>query len=122
MATPSFQSVVQPDQRINRLATMNATGASRPPAGARYGRTASGSRLRKTPKESGAPAYISTLALVIKPTSDFQLGNGRKQMQPMTKATISPNHGTPRSFVFSNARGTYPFLLRPYDTRDVDVV
>jgi hypothetical protein len=44
---------------------------------------------------------MSTLALVISPTSDFQLGNGRKQMQPMTKAVISPNHGTPRRSVRS---------------------
>jgi hypothetical protein len=50
---------------------------------------------------SGAPAYISTLALVISPTSDFQLGKGRKQMQPMTKAVRRPNQGTPRLFVRS---------------------
>src|SRR3954468_8000005 len=106
MATPSFQSVVQPDQRISRLATMNATGASTPPAGARYGRGASGSRLRKTPNESGAPAYMSTLALVIKPTSDFQLGNGRKQMQPTTNAGTTPNHGTPRVLIRSKICGT----------------
>src|SRR3954453_8021089 len=121
-ARPSFQSVVQPDQRMSRLATTKASGARTVPAGARYGRSCSGNRLRNAPKASGAPAYMSTLALVIRPTSDFQLGNGRKQMQPTMKATISPNHGTPRSFVFSNAVGTYPFLLSPYATREVDVV
>ena len=65
---------------------MNASGAKNPPRGSRKGRSASGSRLRKTPSESGAPAYISTDALVIRPTSDCQLGNGRKQMQPVTNA------------------------------------
>jgi hypothetical protein len=39
---------------------------------------------------------MSTLALVMSPTSDFQLGNGRKQTHPMTKAVTSPNHGMPR--------------------------
>ena len=75
-------------------------------AGRRYGRSASGRRLRKTPSASGAPAYISTLALVIRPTSDFQLGNGRKQMQPSTKAVSRPSHGIPRRSVDSNQRGT----------------
>ena len=39
---------------------------------------------------------MSTLALVMSPTSDFQLGKGRKHTQPMTKAVIRPNHGMPR--------------------------
>ena len=101
IAMPSFQSVVQPDHRISRFATTKASGASTEPAGARYGRSASGSRRRNTPKESGAPAYISTLALVISPTSDLQLGNGRKQTQPTTNAVMRPTHGTPRLFVRS---------------------
>jgi hypothetical protein len=44
---------------------------------------------------------MSTLALVISPTSDFQLGNGRKQMHPTTKAVTRPTHGMPAAFVRS---------------------
>src|SRR5436190_5653151 len=105
MATPSRQTVSQPDQRMSRLATTNASGASTGPSGARHGRSAYGSRRRKTPKAKGAPAYMSTLAAVIKPTSDVQLGNGRKQTQPTTKAVIRPNHGTPRRSVASYTVG-----------------
>src|SRR6476469_1382063 len=102
---PSRQSVSQPDQRMSRFATMNASGASTEPAGARHGRSAFGSRRRKPPNASGAPAYMSTLAAVISPTSDVQLGNGRKQTQPTTKAVIRPNHGTPRLSVDSYTVG-----------------
>src|SRR3954471_19751627 len=105
IAIPSFQSVVQPDQRMSRLAMTNASGDMKPAAGSRYGRLASGSRLRNTPSERGAPAYMRTLALVMRPTSDCQLGNGRKQMQPTTNAATSPIHGTPRLVVDSNALG-----------------
>ena len=122
MATPSRQSVSQPDQRMSRLATTNASGASTAPNGARHGRSASGSRRRKTPKASGAPAYMRTLAAVISPTSDVQLGNGRKQTHPTTKAVTNPNHGTPRRSVASYTVGKYPFRLRPYETRELDVV
>ena len=34
------------------------------------------------------------------------LGNGKKQMQPVTKAAISPTHGTPRSLTHSKGVGT----------------
>ena len=83
-----------------------ATGDRTPATGSRNGRSWSGSRLRNTPSDSGAPAYISTDALVIRPTSDCQLGNGRKQMQPVTKAAIRPTHGTPRALVHSKIDGT----------------
>src|SRR4051812_43667823 len=96
IATPSFQSVAQPDQRISRFATTKASGERTTAAGRRYGRSADGIRDRKAPRASGAPAYIKTLALVIRPTSDFQLGKGRKQMQPTTNAVKSPTHGMPR--------------------------
>ena len=86
---------------MSRFATTNESGAGTGPNGARQGRSASGSRRRKTPKASGAPAYISTLAAVISPTRDVQLGNGRKQTQPTTNAVISPNQGTPRRSVDS---------------------
>ena len=94
-----------PDQRMIRPETTNASGARTPAAGIRYGRSAFGSCLRKTPSESGAPAYISTLALVISPTSDCQLGNGRKQMQPTMNAVITPTQGTRASLSRSNHTG-----------------
>src|SRR3954453_16245184 len=96
MATPSFQSVFQPDHRMISPETMNASGERTAAAGRRYGRTASGSRRRKTPRASGAPAYIRTVALVISPTRDCQLGKGRKQMQPTMNDVITPTHGTLR--------------------------
>src|ERR1043166_2221456 len=96
IASPSFQMTIHPDQRISRFATTNASGASTAPNGALYGRAALGRRRRKTPIASGAPAYMSTLAPLMSPTSDPQLGNGRKQMQPTTNAVPTPNHGTPR--------------------------
>src|ERR687885_1802525 len=97
MATPSFQSVSHPDHRMISPDTMKASGERIPAAGRRHGRSAFGRRLRNTPRDSGAPAYINTLALVISPTRDCQLGNGRKQMQPTTKEVITPIHGTLRS-------------------------
>src|SRR5690348_8064788 len=103
---PSFQSVVQPDHRIRKLATTKANGDIQPPPGSRYGRSTFGRRRRKTPKDRGAPAYISTLALVISPTSERQLGNGRKHTQPTTKAAMRPTHGTPLRLVASKADGT----------------
>src|SRR5437763_13655113 len=105
IAIPSRHTVSQPDQRISRFATTNESGASTGPAGARHGRSACGNRRRKTPKASGAPAYMRTLAAVISPTSDVQLGNGRKQTQPTTNAVIRPNHGTPRLSVDSYTVG-----------------
>src|SRR4051794_26163891 len=106
IAIPNFQTVSQVAHRMIRLETTNASGHRNSAAGSRYGRSASGSRRRKTPRDSGAPAYMSTLALVIRPTNDCQLGNGRKQMQPATNAAIRPTHGTPRSLVHSNGVGT----------------
>src|SRR6478736_775899 len=96
MATPSFQSVSQVVHMMIRLEIAKPTGDRIPTAGRRNGRSWSGSRLRNALSDSGAPAYISTDALVIRPTSDCQLGKGRKHTQPMTKAVITPNHGTPR--------------------------
>src|SRR4051794_6758729 len=103
-------------------ATTTAGGESPPAAGSRQGRSAFGSRRRKTPRAKGAPAYISTLALVIRPTSDCQLGKGRKQMQPTTNEVITPTHGTARSFSRSYHWGKYPLRDRPYETRDVAAV
>ena len=72
-------------------------------AGSRYGRSASGSACGRRPRDSGAPAYISTLALVIRPTSDCQLGNGRKQMQPATKDDDQAEPRHPRRLVRSKS-------------------
>src|SRR3954453_12153403 len=96
MATPSFQSVFHVVHKMIRLATENAAGDKMPATGSRNGRSWSGRRLRKALSESGAPAYMSTDALVIRPTNDCQDGNGRKQMQPVTKAATSPTQGTAR--------------------------
>src|SRR5437773_1409310 len=105
MATPSFQSVFHPDHRMMKFATMNAIAEKTSPYGSRHGRSASGSRRRKTPKDNGAPAYIRTLALVIRPISDCQLGNGRKQTHPMMNAKSTPSHGTLLRLSRSNMTG-----------------
>ena len=44
---------------------------------------------------SGAPAYISTLALVTRLTRECQLGNGSRKTSPAKNATIRLIHGTP---------------------------
>src|SRR3954467_196539 len=113
IATPSFQSVDQPVHRMMRLETTNAAGEITEAAGSRQGRSAFGNRRRKTPSDSGAPAYISTLALVIRPTSDCQLGNGRKQMQPTMNDVITPTQGPRASLSRSNHTGKYPLRLSP---------
>src|SRR4051794_40144829 len=106
IAIPSFQSVSQVDHKMISPEIVNPNGAMNPAIGSRYGRSASGRRLRKAPRDKGAPAYMRTLALVISPTRDCQLGKGRKQMQPVMKAPIRPTHGTPRSLTHSNGVGT----------------
>src|SRR3954447_7956950 len=106
IAIPSIQSVSQLDHKMISPEIVTPNGAMKPAMGSRYGRSASGKRLRNAPSDNGAPAYISTLALVISPTRDCQLGNGRKQMQPVTKAPIRSTHGTPRSLTHSNGVGT----------------
>src|SRR3954453_19000448 len=111
MAIPSFQSVSQVVHRMISPEIENATGQRTAAIGSRNGRSASGSLLRKTPRERGAPAYISTDALVISPTSDCQDGNGRKQMQPVMNAAMRPTHGTRRSLVHSNIDGTEPLMF-----------
>src|SRR6476620_1191176 len=103
---PSFQSVSQVVHMMIRLEIAKPTGDRIPTAGRRNGRSWSGRRLRNALSDSGAPAYISTEALVIRPTSDCQLGKGRKQMQPVTKAAIRPTHGTPRALTHSKGVGT----------------
>ena len=80
---------------MSRSATANAAGASTAAAGIRYGRLASGTWPRNAPTDSGAPAYISTLAPVIRPTSECQLGNGSRNSSPIRNAKISPTHGMP---------------------------
>ena len=74
---------------------MNASGASTAAAGIRYGRGASGTWPRNAPSDSGAPAYISTLAEVTRPTRECQLGNGSRNSRPNRNAMIRLNQGTP---------------------------
>src|SRR4029079_1275950 len=105
MATPSFQSVAQADHKMISPEMVNPNGAMNPAIGRPYGRSVSGRRLRKAPSDNGAPAYINTLALVISPTRDCQLGKGKKQMHPVTNAALSPTPGTPRSLTPSNGAG-----------------
>ena len=45
------------------------------------------------------------VAEVTRPTSDCQLGNGRKQSSPMTKASRMDQYGTPRALTRVNGRG-----------------
>src|SRR5580658_721496 len=94
-------------------AKMNASGDIQTAHGIRYGRSASGTCLRNAERASGAPAYISTLALVTRPTSDFQLGNGSRNTRPMMNAVIRLNHGTPFLSVQRKTGGKYRFLARP---------
>src|SRR6266581_4287039 len=98
---------------MSRLAMTNANGASTGANGIRYGRLASGTWPRNAPMASGPPAYISTLAAVIRPTSECQLGNGSRKNNPTTNAARTPNHGTPFGLVLSNTCGKYRFLARP---------
>src|SRR5260370_30284031 len=101
---------------------MNAAGASTAAAGKRYGRFASGTCPRNAARASGAPAYISTLAPVIRPTSECQLGNGSRKSSPNKNAKISPTHGTPLAVVLLKNCGAYRFLAGPWRTREVPVV
>jgi len=104
-------------------AEMNETGASTGPQGRRYGRSASGFWWRRAPRASGAPAYIRTVAEVMKPTRLCQPGNGRKSKRPIRKVKTSPKTGTFDSrVVFSKMEGTCPFLLMPNVMRLVVVV
>src|SRR5262252_4319627 len=96
-----------------RLEMMNATGAITEAPGIRYGRSASGTVLRNAPRDSGAPAYISTLAEVTRPTSECQLGNGSRKNSPATNARSRLTHGTPRASVLWKICGKYRFLARP---------
>src|SRR5258708_969031 len=78
---------------MSRSAMTNATGASTAAPGMRYGRVVSGTWSRNAARDSGAPAYISTLAPVMRPTSERQLGNGSRKNSPNTNAKSSPTHG-----------------------------
>ncbi len=49
---------------------------------------------RSAPRASGAPAYMSTEALVTTPTSLFQLGNGSRKSRPMIAVITMPKTGT----------------------------
>src|SRR5260370_17836014 len=104
---------------MSRSATTNAAGASTMAHGMRYGRFASGTCPRKAPRESGAPAYISTLAPVIRPTSECHLGNGSRKSSPNKNAKITPTHGTPLALHLLQTFGAYRFLRGPHLTPHV---
>ena len=91
----------------------NEAGASTWYHGSRYGRDASGTWLRNAPRDSGAPAYISTLAPTMMPTSECQLGNGSRKSSPNRNAPISPTHGMPLLLTLAKICGAYRFLARP---------
>ena len=78
---------------------MNATGPRTTAPGILYGRSASGTVLRSALIDSGAPAYMSTLAPVTRETSECQLGNGSRNTSPNRKAKIRLTHGTPAALV-----------------------
>src|SRR5262249_36193064 len=101
-----------------RLAMMKATGAITGAAGSLYGRFASGNSPRSAPSDSGAPAYISTLAEVTSPTKALQLGNGSRNTRPARKARIRLTHGMPFLPTLPKTGGWYRFRDRPYPTRD----
>src|SRR6185437_544210 len=96
-----------------RLAMMKAIGEMIAAPGILYGRATSGRTLRKAPRASGAPAYISTLAEVTSPTSECQLGNGSRNTRPNRNEMTRPNQGMPFLSVLVNADGKYRFLARP---------
>src|SRR5713101_6035534 len=96
-----------------RLAMVNAGGAITAAPGIRYGRDASGTCLRNAPRDSGAPAYISTEAEVTRPTSECQLGKGSRKSRPNRNARIRLTHGTPRLSTLAKICGKYRFLASP---------
>src|ERR1700728_549882 len=101
MQTPSFHTIVQPDQKMIMLAMKNAIGDQKLAAGSRYARGRSLWCSLNTPTASGAPAYISRLASVTSSTRSCQLGNGRKKMSEARKAKNRLNQGTPLGLVVS---------------------
>ncbi len=96
-----------------KLAQTNASGPSTGITGMRKGRFASGTCARKAAMDSGAPAYISTVAVVIRLTKLCQLGKGSRKKSPARNDTISENQGTPRLSVQVKIGGKYLFRPRP---------
>src|SRR6185437_524290 len=89
-----------------RFAEMNPTGFSTVGHGIRYGRGRSGSRLLSAARDTGANAYMMAVASVMMLTIEFQLGNGAKQISPMTNATRTDTHGMPRLLTLVSASGS----------------
>src|SRR3954453_1696093 len=75
-------------------------------AGSRYGRARFGSRLRSAYSDTGAKAYMIAVAEVTSPTSDCQLGNGRKAISPTMNASRIELIGTPRRLIFASPVGS----------------
>src|ERR1035438_2683793 len=97
--TYSQKIVLNPAKYTMQFAQMNASGQSTPAAGSRYDRGRSGSCLRSPARDSGAIAYMITVAEVTSPTSPAQLGKGRKVSMPTTKAMQIETNGTPRRLI-----------------------
>ena len=90
-----------------KVASTNPTGAQNaPPRRACRAVTRLGFCNRNAPKASGAPAYISTEALVTTPTRLDHDGNGSRKTNPIRAVMMIANAGTlPRDVVRSNASG-----------------
>src|SRR5579872_2519041 len=105
MNTYNHRIVFQPDQYTTRFAHTNESGASTAAIGRRYGRGRSGSRLRRAVSDTGAIAYIRTVAEVTSDTRLAQLGNGSSTSNPITQQKISAVTGTPRPATRPNVAG-----------------
>src|ERR1022692_2038860 len=105
MRTYSQKTLLQPVKYTMQLAKTNASGQSTPAAGRRYALGRSGSLRRRPASESGAIAYIRTVAEVTRATNPAQLGNGKKVSMPMTKQMMIEVSGTPCLLILLIARG-----------------
>src|SRR5262249_34008366 len=94
-----------------KLAQMNASGRSTGMYGMRKGRFASGTCDRRAAIDSGAPAYMSTVARVMRLTSECQPGNGSRNTRPARNEMISENQGTP--FLSTHVKIGGEDLFRP---------
>src|SRR5262245_54067067 len=90
------------------FAATNASGARTGAAGNRYGRGRCGSALRSASRVIGANPYMITVAAETSPIRLCQLGNGRKQIRPITNAKRIETYGTPRLLIRLMLLGTYP--------------
>src|SRR5580658_1849855 len=95
-STYSQKMLLQPAKYTMQLAKTNDSGQSTLANGSLYALGRSGSFFRRPASDSGAIAYISTVAEVTRATSATQLGNGKNVSIPMTKQIAIDQIGTPR--------------------------